>query len=238
MFRVYVAAVALLLSAAFELLLLSHSSMAQAGTRIDNVVMLVDPSGRAVTDVTNIGDTPIGYVLTALRWSVVDGEDVLEPTNEFMAVPPSFQLQPGETRTVRVGFRNPTPSRLERTFRLSVREVPPVIEGEGIALAYDHRLPVFIAPQGGAEPRNIRWSISGGELRAENLSNSRAGILGVELMRDGEPMAVVETRARAMILAQTWRSYPLPISVGSGDQVELRVRYMGRGVEDIVLTAD
>lgn len=213
-------------------------AVAEAGTRIDNVVMNVDQSGRALAEVTNIGNAPLGYVVRAYRWSVVNGEDVLEPTQDFMAVPPSFQLAPGQSRQVRVGFRNPRPSPLERTYRLAVREVPTVTEGEGIALAYEHRLPVYIEPQGGAQPRNLRWSLAGQNLRVENLGNRRAVIERVTILRNGVPAQVIETRARATVLAQTWRQYPLPAGAVSGGSVQIRVHHLGSGSEDLIVNAN
>ncbi len=126
----------------------------QASSRIDNVVMEVDQMGRATTEITNIGSVPMGYVLTPYQWDIQDGEDVYGETSQFIAVPPSFQLAPGQKMTVRVGFRNPTPARHERTFRLSVREVPSETAEEGLTFAYNHMLPVYVAPVGGREPTN------------------------------------------------------------------------------------
>lgn len=195
-----------------------------AGTSINNVVMEVDPRGRATTEITNIGSVPLGYVLTPFEWTIVDGEDAYAETRQFMAVPPSFQLAPGQTMTVRVGFRNPTPARVERTFRLSVREVPTVIAEEGLTFAYNHMLPVYVAPVGGRQPSDVSWRLvqRGGSwfVRAQNQGNSRAVVRrlvvgGVEL----------RTNANATILARSWREYAVPASAVSGGTATLQYEF-------------
>ena len=196
-----------------------------AGSRIDNVVIEVDDRGRAVTVVENMGDAPMGYVLTPFEWSVENGEDVYKDTRQFMAVPPSFQLAPGEKKTVRVGFRNPTPSRNERTFRLSIREVPPTTEGEGLAFVFNHMLPVYVAPQGGAQPLSVDyWLVEtngGWALRISNTGNRRAVIQG---LRVGD--ATIPTNSQASILAGTWRQYDLPAGAVRAGQAEFEIVFL------------
>jgi fimbrial chaperone protein len=213
----------------------AFSVAAHAGTSINNVVMEVDPSGRATTEVTNIGDEPMGYVLTPLEWSVDEGEDTFTETAQFMAVPPSFQLAPGQKMTVRVGFRNATSARVERTFRLSVREVPTTVAEEGLAFAFNHMLPVYIAPAGGREPTKLDWSLvrSGGgwSLRASNGSNTRAVMRS--LVIDGTE---VPTSSKATILARSWREYPVPAAAVSGGTATVEYNLLSGGSDTIVLS--
>lgn len=196
------------------------SQETDAGTRIDNVVLEVDPRGRAMLTVTNIGSSPLGYVLTPYEWEVENGEDVYRETSQFMAVPPTFQLAPDQSMTVRVGFRNPTPARTERTFRLSVQEVPTVTGEEGLAFAFNHFLPVYIAPTGGRQPAALNWSINqrDGQLfiRATNQNNSRA-VLRTLIVNNTE----IPTSARATVHAQNWREFPIPSNVSTTGQIVL-----------------
>jgi fimbrial chaperone protein len=205
-----------------------------ASTRIDNVVMEVDARGRATTEITNIGEAPIGYVLTPYEWTIEDGEDLYTETQQFMAVPPTFQLAPGQTMTVRVGFRNPTPARFERTFRLSVREVPTVTADEGLSFAYNHMLPVYVAPVGGREPTDVRWSLvqRGGAwfVRALNNGNSRAVVRrlvvgGVE----------VSTGSNATILARSWREYSVPAPAVRGGSATLEYEFTNGGSDTVTV---
>ncbi|THD71183.1 molecular chaperone [Thalassobius vesicularis] len=197
-----------------------------AGTRIDNVVMDVDSRGRASAEITNISDQRMGYVLTPYEWKIDEGEDIFSETKQFMALPPTFQLGPGETITVRVGFRNPTPAKVERTFRLSVREVPNETAEQGLTFAYNHMLPVYVAPTGGRQPSNIEWSLILREgswyVRAENKGNSRAVLKSLSV--DGKQVA---TSSKATILAQSWREYAVPSSAESNGRSELAYEFLG-----------
>lgn len=205
-----------------------------ASTSINNVVMEVDSRGRATAEVTNIGEAPIGYVLTPYEWTIEDGEDLYTETRQFMAVPPTFQLAPGQTMTVRVGFRNPTPARAERTFRLSVREVPTVTAEEGLSFAYNHMLPVYVAPVGGREPTNVRFSLvqRGGAwfVRALNEGNARAVVR--RLVVGGSE---IPTSAKATILARSWREYPVPASAINGSSATLQYEFSNGGADTITV---
>lgn len=205
-----------------------------ASTSINNVVMEVDSGGRATTEITNIGEDPIGYTLTPYDWTIEDGEDIYTETSQFMAVPPTFQLAPGQTMTVRVGFRNPTPARAERTFRLSVREVPTVTAEEGLSFAYNHMLPVYVAPVGGREPTNVRFSLvqRGGAwfLRALNEGNARAVVRSLVVGGSEIP-----TSSKATILARSWREYAVPASSVSNGSVTLQYDFSNGGAETITV---
>lgn len=216
---------------------LALGTATDAGTRIDNVVMEVDSGGRATTEVTNIGDVPLGYVLTPYEWTVEDGEDVYRETGQFMAVPPSFQLAPGQSMTVRVGLRNATPAQIERTWRLSVREVPTQTAEEGLSLAFNHMLPVYIAPRGGVQPPNLAWSLlrdgQGWAVRVTNDGNRRQVI--ERLTVGGQ---VIETRARSTVLANSWRQFRVADADVRSGSVQLEVRYLSGGTESLSLRAD
>lgn len=205
-----------------------------ASTRIDNVVVEMDSRGRATVEVTNIGTSPMGYVLTPYEWVIEEGADVYMDTQQFIAVPPNFQLASGETMTVRIGFRNATPSQFERTFRLSVREVPTVTADEGLAFAYNHMLPVYIAPIGGRQPTNVAWSLVERDgdwfVRARNDGNSRAVVRRL-VVGDVE----VPTSADATILAGSWREYAIPESAVSSGAATLQYEFINGGSETITV---
>lgn len=205
-----------------------------AGSSINNVVMEIDSRGRATTEITNIGEVPLGYVLTPYDWTVENGEDLYIETTQFMAVPPTFQLAPGQTMTVRVGFRNPTPARVERTFRLSVREVPSIIAEEGLSFAYNHMLPVYVGPVGGREPTNVRFSLIQRDgsvfLRALNQGNSRAVVRRL-VIGDVE----LPTSSKATVLARSWRDYPVPSSAFDGNTAQLKYEFSNGGSDTITV---
>lgn len=222
------------------LLLLSMSAWAIAGSRISNVILEIDSQGRGITEITNIGQEPLGYVVEALSWQVIDGEDRYEPTSDFMAVPPNFRLGPGQSRIVRVGFRKPQPQPVERAYRLAVQEVPPETGEAGVALVYRHLLAVFIAPAGGARPQSLEWSLSPGpgddwRLRVTNTGNRRVSIRDVRVPQGkGEPVSVGSDRW-STVLAQTWRELRVPASLVNRAGVDLEVQYANASVKKVTV---
>ncbi len=196
------------------LLLLLWVASASAGSRISNVILEIDKDGRGLTEITNLDGASLGYEVTPLSWKIVDGKDVYEKTSDFIAVPPSFQLAPNQTKVVRVGFRKNIPSEIERTYRLSIREVPSTTGSEGVALVYNHMMPVFIAPSAKVALHELRGSISrdaAGKqlLRIENIGNRRCTIRTIKLMRDGNTLLDLTSGLWSAVLAKTWRELPL-----------------------------
>ncbi len=204
------------------LMLLLGYGVAFAGSRISNVILEVDQDGRGLTEITNLDAAPLGYVVTPLSWKIIDGRDVYEKTSDFIAIPPSFQLGPNETKAVRVGFRKSSRSEIERTYRLSIREVPSTIGSEGVALVYDHLVPVFIAPAAKVALSELHCSVRKGEdgsrhLKIENSGNRRTTIRAIRLKREGKIVFDATSNQWSAILAKTWREVPLdPISVTAG----------------------
>lgn len=63
-------------------------------------------------------------VSTAIVTSTEHGEEVRESTEELVAFPSQFLLQPGESRQVRIGSRFTEPPDVERFYRVVVEELP------------------------------------------------------------------------------------------------------------------
>jgi P pilus assembly chaperone PapD len=202
---------------------------------IDNVILRIDDNGRSSFTVTNRADEAIGYDLTPLRWSINDGEDIYSETSEFIAVPPSFRLDAGETMTVRVGFRNPQPQPIERAYRLSVREVVDQTTDEGVSFAFEHMLAAYVKPAGGREPSQVDWSLRRRddvwEVQAENVGNARAVVQ--EIYLNGER---VQLEGNPTILAKTWRAYPVPASLINGESIVLDYKLKGGVAGETTIT--
>lgn len=204
--------------ASYTLVFLLAATASAANTEISNVILLVDEGGRSSFTVTNQSQSVTTYELTAYDWRVRNGKDAYEQTSEFVAIPPAFSLNPGASRVVRVGFRDPRPQPIERTFRLSVREVPDETGADGVSFAFEHMLAVYVEPAGGREPAQLAWSMQQLDaqwfVRVENNGNSRAVLERVSL--DGDPIDLSSTRT---ILPRTWRQYNLPQSIAASAEV-------------------
>ena len=210
------------IAATVMLAVTSICAPAHAGANIAPVVLEVGHTGRAAIRLTNTGDEPMTYQLTPLKWDVADNQDVLEPTNDFIASPPSFTLGPRQTREIRVGFRSPQRMPIERAYRLVVEELPSNVETtEGLNLQVKMRyvLPVYIAPA--ASPSDeVVWSVrrNGNAVivRADNRGNRRARIEVIGFNTDGASpgQPTHAASAREWVLAQSWREWKVEVPSG------------------------
>lgn len=136
-----------------------------------------------IVTVTNEGDEPMQLQLKAMEWSQDgEGKDRYAETQELVFFPKIMELGKREARIVRVGVRVPA-SRVEKTFRLFVEEIPRPRkrEGSNVTIAIRFGLPVFVRPAQ-AEPK--------GWIRGAELSD---GTLG----------AVVENRGNVHLFVQS-----------------------------------
>lgn len=195
----------------------------QASASITPVVLEIDARGRGALRVTNKRDRSVTYQLTPLNWDVVDGKDLYQPSNDFIASPPSFTLKPRQTREIRVGFRNPAQAAVERAYRLVVEEVPfetaSADQGLNINLRMRYVLPVYIAPAA-APTADIVWSVrrQGGSaiVKAENRGNRRFVVRELGFNADAAS-AGAPTHALAepqSVLAQSWREWTIVVPGG------------------------
>jgi len=115
--------------------------------------ILVDLSSEARTAlvaVRNAGRRTMRYQAKAFDWAQApDGEMVLGPAKDLVLFPPLVELQPGETRNLRLGTDAP-PGARERSWRLFVEELPHAAaapEANRVRVLTRVGIPVFLAPQ-------------------------------------------------------------------------------------------
>lgn len=123
----------------------------------------------AVLNVTNNGKTPTVVQLSLFVWSQANGRNVLTPTRALLATPPIFTIAAGGEQTVRVGLRIKPEATHETAYRLFMTQVPPKPRPgfRGLQVVLRMSLPVFVAPQNGADKPKLAWSI-------HRLGNGRA----------------------------------------------------------------
>lgn len=128
--------------------------------------------------------------LEATAWTQVDGKDVQVPSNDLLATPPIFTLQPGGSQIVRVGLRGARNLPGEVTYRLSLREVPssqPSTTGLRVALRIS--MPIFVVPATPVAPV-IQWRATREEegkvrVTAKNAGNAHVQLGKLDLLADG-----------------------------------------------------
>jgi fimbrial chaperone protein len=153
--------------AAFSMLTMCDLSWA-ASLQVAPVMIEVAAPGAATTlKLRNEGTTPLNAQIRVFRWTQVNGEDKLEPTNDVVASPPLAKLAPKVDYTVRLVRVNKTPVAKEETYRLFVDELPDAANqrNRAVNLLLRYSIPVFFYPATGA-PANLTWSVdhSGGKL--------------------------------------------------------------------------
>lgn len=102
--------------------------------------------------IRNEDSIPVSMDVIAMQWTQGDlGEDRLANTDEILAVPPIFTVQPGAEQVVRVAMLGSTDPETERAFRLLITELDPPEgpQGSGVTMRLQVSMPVFVAPQAG-----------------------------------------------------------------------------------------
>ena len=165
---------------------------AGAGAFAVNPVRLSLAKGRAASALTvqNQGGEPAVIQLEVMAWSQHEGTDLLTPTRDLIATPPIFNLAAGGSQIVRVGLRGQAPDgRREASYRLVMKEVPapPPPGAQGIRVALQISLPVFIEPA--TAMASLRWEarFADGELRLSvfNDGNLHTQVIGLALQDGG-----------------------------------------------------
>ena len=133
-------------------LLLCCGSASAAAVDVNPVRLDLGRTGvSAELRIRNEDSLPVSMDVVAMQWTQSGlGEDRLEVTNEILAVPPIFTVQPGGEQVVRVAMLGATNPEEEQTFRLLITELAPPEgpEGSGVTMRLQISMPVFVAQDG------------------------------------------------------------------------------------------
>ncbi len=155
------------------LLALAAAGAASAGElEIAPVLVELGPTARtALVTVRNAGAATARYQVKGFEWGQSpDGQMALSPAGELVLFPPLVELQPGESRNVRVGT-SAAPGQRERSWRVFVEEMPRAEEAGASRVQVLTRvgIPVFLEPQARAsrgevaflarDGRNVRFAV-------------------------------------------------------------------------------
>jgi len=104
-----------------------------------------------VIRITNQDQSVKAYEVEVVAWTQTDEKrEVYSPTEDILAVPPLFALNPGEEQIIRIGMLTDSTSGVERSYRLFITEIaspePEQTETIGIKMRLQIGVPVFIAP--------------------------------------------------------------------------------------------
>lgn len=126
---------------------LSLAAMAVSPLRVD----LSDQNTKGALQVSNQDDVSRSYQVEIVAWSQSDEQrELYTPTEDLIAVPPLFTLEPGESQQVRVGMLAAADSVVERSYRMFITELSPPQESSeqkvGLTMRMQIGVPVFVAP--------------------------------------------------------------------------------------------
>lgn len=142
--------------------------------------------------IVNHGSEPIAMQVEAFAWTQDGGLDLHNETEAVLAVPPIFELAPGETQLIRVGLLVPRDALDEAAYRLMLTELkPPKVSSDkrGLRMRTRVSIPVFVSPE--AETRQTLeldgFVIIDGmaHFRLNNLGNTHVRLERLQLLGEG-----------------------------------------------------
>jgi fimbrial chaperone protein len=169
-------------------LLLGASSAARAGSlQVEPVLLDVTAPGAATTvTLRNQGATAIDAQIRVYRWSLVNGEEKLEPTNDVVASPPAVSLAPKAEYIARVVRVSKSPVKGEESYRLMVDQLPDLSQQKNgmVNLLVRYSIPVFFGTADKKSP-TVAWSLtrSGDKVTviAQNAGDRRLRVSALNL---------------------------------------------------------
>lgn len=191
-----------------------------------------------VATVHNQGDDVLHLAVSAFAWSQRrDGEMELSPTNDIIFSPASFSLEPGGTRSIRVGSATQFAGR-EKTYRLVIEEQPAVSASEEGPSSKDApsrmTIPVFLEPDREA-PLPIIQPVSiergGLKLTIENSGTSRfvAGSVSMRGTTANGRVVIEHKLPGGYVLAGGAREWEVPLGAACDQLARIDVELSADG---------
>jgi fimbrial chaperone protein len=161
-----------------------------AQLRVEPILLeMTAPAAAGTLTLHNEQGTEVAVQTRVLRWTLKDGKESLEPTDDVVASPPIATLAPNAEYIVRVVRVSKVPVRSEESYRVIVDQLPDLRRQQTrtVNLLIRQSIPVFFRPQQLA-PARLSWTFreEGGKLLvvATNSGDERVRIASLRL-RDG-----------------------------------------------------
>jgi fimbrial chaperone protein len=166
-------------------------------------------------EVRNNASEPVLIQLQTVAWSQENGRDVYQPSDDLVATPPIFTVQPGATQIIRVGLLRGVDEKKELSYRLFLQEVPPKPKPDfkGLQVALRIGLPVFILPRAKAAPA-LRWRVEpaaegGLKVDLKNEGGAHIRVVDFRLSVPGKQQAIAVQQVSGYVLPGQSRSWLL-----------------------------
>ena len=168
--------------------------------------------------------------LRVMRWSQVDGKEVLEATDDVVASPPFATLASNTSYTVRIVRQSAAPVLKEENYRLLIDQLPDEQSSKknviGIAIRYS--LPIFVRPANGGKAV-LEWDaelVDGAvKLSAINSGNRGAKLTDLKMSDGRSDVRFGTNGAAGYILSGQSMSWKKPAPKGfAGGPVKISAR--------------
>ena len=178
-------------------------------------VEITTPAATATLSLNNHGATPLKAQVRVMRWSLVNGEEHLEPATDVVASPPMVAIQPKTDYTVRIVRVAKQAPATEETYRLLVDEIPDpssLVPGT-IGIAFRYSVPVFFYPPGALAPA-LTWAVERRDgkvyVSATNTGNRHVRIADLQIADANGTKAPVFKGLAGYVLARSSKSWVAP----------------------------
>jgi fimbrial chaperone protein len=199
-----------------SILLLAHSAASAASLQVSPVSLeMTAPAAAATLTLNNPGEAPLKAQIRVMRWSLVNGEEHLEPATDVVASPPMATLQPKSNYTVRVVRLTKQPAVTEESYRLLVDEIPDraSLAPATVTMAFRYSIPVFFYPQTAIQPA-LTWSVERREgkvfVSATNTGTRHVRISDLQISDAKRTKSATFKGLAGYVLARSSKSWVAP----------------------------
>ncbi|HAX92940.1 MAG TPA: hypothetical protein DCY25_03150 [Bacteroidales bacterium] len=171
----------------------------------------------AVIKLRNTGEEKATMQIDVKAWTQdSNGADKLEPTEDIVIFPKIVDVNPGEERIIRLGYKGPQTGK-ESTYRVFLDELPVSKPGEtALKLALRFSVPVFISAQKKVHEMAIeKAEFEEGLVRVTVTNRGNSHVMIKKVKATGFAYAEHEAFSQEMtgryILAGKTKTYTLPV---------------------------
>lgn len=176
------------------------------------VIKLRSDGGVQTIKVKNPSSEPIDMQLQLFSWEESVDLAALKPTNDLLAMPPIFRVEPGGEQVIRIALRRPLKADVERTYRIVIGEIPSEVNSEeGLGFNLSVSIPLFVRPRDAAA--FAEWTIENNgdspHLVLANEGNSYLKVGRITLADNQAGKAVLLELDGGYVFGGDSRSWPI-----------------------------
>lgn len=187
-------------------------------------------AGRLV--LANSGDKPVAAQIRVYKWTQVNSDDALDPSNELTASPAIVEIPAGAEQLVRVVRTDASAPATEQAYRVVVDELPGDPDADAtnaVTVRMRFLLPAFVRAEN-APDSALACSIASATLTCRNTGGRAAQLGATTLVGTGGKTAELTPGLLGYVLAGATRSWPVDAAklTAAGTPASLQIRLNGQ----------